>query len=242
MLTYDFFNMSKLRNLFALISYRATHNKIVNSIRQKGAEQILMPVNLNGVYNVSGTINFGLPIKRLEGGNFNIITSVDYNRNGSIINHFINYVKNLSVTEEVNLNYNYKENLDLSLNASIMYNSVIYTVDKIQNSSYFTYGYSIDASYTFSKGIIFLTNADYIAYTGRSGGFNPNYVIWNASVAMQLFKNKRGEIRLSVIDILNQNTNISRNINDNYIEDVQTTALKRFGLLTFTYNLSKVSE
>lgn len=63
---------------------------------------------------------------------------------------------------------------------------------------------------------------------------------WNASVAKQLFKNKRGEIRLSVMDILNQNTNTSRNVADNYIEDVENTALKRFGLLTFTWKLNSV--
>ncbi|HLL43013.1 MAG TPA: hypothetical protein VK369_07725 [Segetibacter sp.] len=42
------------------------------------------------------------------------------------------------------------------------------------------------------------------------------------------------------MDILNQNTNTSRNVADNYIEDVENTALKRFGLLTFSWNLNSV--
>jgi hypothetical protein len=38
--------------------------------------------------------------------------------------------------------------------------------------------------------------------------------MWNASVAKQLFKNNRGEIKLSVYDMLNQNTSFNRFVGD----------------------------
>ncbi|HKG70022.1 MAG TPA: outer membrane beta-barrel protein, partial [Segetibacter sp.] len=128
------------------------------------------------------------------------------------------------------------------INAGINYNSVRYTLQKEQNNSYYTHNYSADITYTFLEDFSLSTDIDYTGYSGRTGDFNQKFTRWNASIAKQLFKNKRGEIRLSVMDILNQNTNTSRNVADNYIEDVQNTALKRFGLLTFTWNLNNLDR
>jgi hypothetical protein len=212
----------------------------VNSIEQKAGEQISMPVNLNGVYNISGNLNFGLPIKKMQGGNFNTTTSIDYSRNASLINNSANFVRNLTLGQELSLNYNYDEKLDIGINTSITYNSINYALQKAQNTSYFTHSYSVDATYTFPHDFIFSTNADYTSYTGRSGGFNQNYVIWNASISKQLFKNKRGELKILINDILNQNRNVTRNVFDNYIEDVQNSTLRRFAMLMFTYNLRQL--
>jgi len=55
----------------------------------------------------------------------------------------------------------------------------------------------------------------------------------------QVFKNKKGEFRLQVYDILSQNIGISRSSNQNYIEDLSYNVLKRFWQLSFTYNISR---
>ena len=54
-------------------------------------------------------------------------------------------------------------------------------------------------------------------------------------------KFKRGEIKLSVSDLLNKNQAIVRSANQNYIEDQNNRVLRRFFLLGFTYNLNKFS-
>lgn len=240
-LTYSSFNIVKSSSVFAFFTYRNAHNKITYSIEQRtGGEQVTMPVNLDGVFNLSGSVDYGMPIKKLKGSNFNMSTTIDYNRDVNLINNTKNFTNNLSFGEELRLSYNYNDNLDMGINASINYNSVSYTVHKERNDSYYTHNYSADVTYTFLEDFSLSTDIDYVGYTGRTDEFNQKYVRWNASLSTQLFKNKRGQIRLSVMDILNQNINISRNVADNYIEDVQNNTLKRFGLLTFTYNLNKV--
>ena len=64
--------------------------------------------------------------------------------------------------------------------------------------------------------------------------------LWNASFSRQFLKNNKGELKFSVFDILKQNRSVSRNYTDNYVEDVQNTVLRRFFMLTFTYNLNKM--
>ncbi len=94
-------------------------------------------------------------------------------------------------------------------------------------------------TYLLPYDFTFATDFDFMANTGRSEGFNQNYFIWNASVAKQLFKNKRGELKLSVNDILNQSQSIIRNVGENYIEDVQTNILRRFFMVHFTYRINR---
>ena len=241
MLSYNFFDIIKFSNFFAFITYSATQNKIANAIEYRpGGVQYNQPVNVNGVYNVNGNFNIGFPIKKMQGGNFNTNTRVGYNQDVTIVNRVKNYSRTLSVGEEIRVNYNYKEKLDMGISGSINYNQVRNTVQKENNNAYFTHIYSADITYTLPKDFIISTDVDYTFNTGLARGFNQNYAIWNAGLAKQIFKNKRGEIKASEFDILNQNTSISRTIDKNYILDVQNTTLKRFFMLTFTYRINRM--
>ena len=75
-------------------------------------------------------------------------------------------------------------------------------------------------------------------YDGLSEGFDQNYILWNMSVGKKVLKGQKGEIKLSVFDLLKQNQSITRNIADGqYIQDVQNEVLRQYFMLYFTYNL-----
>ena len=242
MVTYNFFDMLRFRNLFATLTYSATQNRISNSITtdRRTGEQLTRPVNVNGVFNLNGNFNIGFPIRKLLGGNFNATTRIGYNQDVNVVDNLKNFNRNLSVGEDLRLNFNYKEKLDLGVTASVNYNQVRNSLQTQNNASYFTHVYSADLNYLLPKNFIFATDFDYTFNTGLSEGFNQNFAIWNASIAKQIFKNKRGEIKASVFDILNQNTSVYRNAYRNYIEDVQNTVLKRYFMLTFTLNINRM--
>ena len=240
-LSYNFFDIVKFRNLFAYITFSNTKNKIANAIMQRGGGvQYTKPINLNGSFNLNGIFNIGFPIKKMQGGNFNTNTRVAYNRDVNMLDNVKSFTNNLTIGEDLRLSYNYKEKLDLGIGVSVNYNSVKYTVQPSRNTSYYTHTYSADLTYTLPAGFILSTDFDYTLNTGRSDGFNQNYAIWNGGLAKELFKSKRGEIKLSVYDILKQNQSVVRNIGSNYVEDVQSSVLNRFFMLTFTYKLSRM--
>ena len=125
------------------------------------------------------------------------------------------------------------------MNASLTYNDVCYSLRESNNQKYYTQMYSADFTYLGLKHFVLSTDFDYLINTGRGEGFNQNIPLWNASLAHQVFKKRNGEIKFSVNDLLNQNQSITRNASNTSITDTKSLVLKRYFMLTFTYNLSK---
>ena len=55
--------------------------------------------------------------------------------------------------------------------------------------------------------------------------------------AKKFLKAQKGELKLTVFDLLKQNQSIVRNVTGEYIEDVRNEVLRQYFMLTFTYNL-----
>ncbi|MBC7423474.1 MAG: outer membrane beta-barrel protein, partial [Ferruginibacter sp.] len=74
-------------------------------------------------------------------------------------------------------------------------------------------------------------------YSGLTDGFNQHYWLWNAAIGKKFLKNRVGELKLSVFDLLKQNQSIVRTVTGAYIEDAQSQVLQQYFMLTFTYSL-----
>jgi hypothetical protein len=64
-------------------------------------------------------------------------------------------------------------------------------------------------------------------------------VRWNAYLAKKFWKNKSGEVRISVFDILDQNIGVQRNASSNFISENSYNTIRRYWLLSFTWNFTK---
>lgn len=256
-LFYSSFDVFTFKNLFAGINGGFTQNKIANSyyinntntvqtyngaVLQPGA-QYTRPVNLDGAYNFTGFINYGFPVKAL-GGNLNLTTNLMHSKdvNLNLNDNTKAYTRNYTFGETVRLTMNLKERLDLNFLSTSTYNIARYSQRPDQNGNFFTQNFSIEPTYSTKDGWIIATDFDYTMYRGQTEGYNQDVPLWNASVSKQLFKNKAGELKLSVFDILNQNRSITRTVEQNYIEDVQTAVVKRYFMLSFTYNLRQFGQ
>jgi len=239
----QFFNAvpSEQKNLFVFINFSATQNAIVSSdnINTSGARSS-MPVNANGVYNISGNIDRGFRIKKLN-TRFGVGFNTNYNRSVNFINGDKNKTGVLSFMPRVSASYSYKEILDISAEARVGYNKAAYSLQPSLSNNYWRQVYELNANINLPAGFSINNEFTYSAFTGRSNGYNTRVALWNASISKQVLKSKKGEIKLSAFDLLNQNIGVDRNGNANYIEDVQYKTLQRFFTLGFTYSLQKAT-
>jgi hypothetical protein len=202
--------------------------------------QIIRPLNLNGAYNFSSNITLGIPFKKMKGSSVNFTNVVNYNHSLSMLYKQLNETNTLTVSQSAGVNLDIKNKFNFGLRARVAYSQAKYSIAQGKNNTdYFTQSYSTDINYYLTKSLIISTDFDYLRYTGQSAGFNRNIPLWNANIAKQFFKKKNGELKLSVNDLLNQNQSITRSQGENYYYDSRTVVLKRYFLLTFTYNLNR---
>jgi Outer membrane protein beta-barrel family len=236
---YTQFDIFKGRNLFALLSANYSANKIVSDIIQEAnGNQKTTYTNLNGVYSINGYFNYGFSLKKPK-SNLNFTTNFNFDRTANIINKQTNITSNTTLGETVSWTMNLKEKLDLVFSATSTYNIVEYSVQKQNNSNFFSQIFNVEPTYTFKGGWVVGSDFSYTYNTGRADGFNQSIPLWNASVSKLLFKKQNGELKFSIYDLLNQNISITRDVTNNFVRDVQTNVLQRYFSITFTYNLRK---
>jgi hypothetical protein len=236
---YMSFDPFRRTSFFSMLNFSATNKRIVSydRIDSQGVRKTSY-INVDGVYNLIGVANWGLPIKPIK-SSLNLSTNIVHSKNINFINTAENIINSWNITQEANLNFVHKELLDLTAGANVSYNRVRYSLPGQQNANYWNQEYSLDMNIYLPHGFSVASEFTFTQNTGYSNGYNADVALWNAGLAKQLFKNKKGEIKAQIFDILNQNVGISRNANQNYIEDVATKILNRYFLLSFTYNLSR---
>lgn len=243
-LNASFVNPFKNRNLFVFFTFQQTQNKIVNydKINSLGVDSVL-PVNVNGVYNLNGNISYGFPVPFLK-GSVDISSAISKyhgkqfaNTSGNVVQQ--NIINTITVGPQVRLDMNPNDKLNLSLTADFNYSKTRYSLPSAKNAKYFTQEYGVDVAQQLPKGFFFSTDFNYRINNQYTTGFNTKVPLWNASVSKQMLHFNRGELKLSAKDILNENIGINRSANQNYIEDTRVNSLRRFFLLSFTYNLAK---
>jgi Outer membrane protein beta-barrel family/Carboxypeptidase regulatory-like domain len=233
-------NPYKNKNLFFFLTAQATRDKIVNydSVNLQTGVRYSTPVNVNGAYNINSDISYGIPVRFLK-GTFEMSSRTGYLKTKQFINSVANDIKTWTVGPELRLDMNPNDKLSISAGVTVNYNYTKYSLQSALNTDYLSEEYNTSLDWQVPKLFFFSSEFTYTVNSQRAQGFNTKVPIWNASVSKQFLKYKRGELKLSVTDILNKNIVINRTTNQNYIEDSRTNSLRRFFMLSFTYSLSK---
>lgn len=232
------FNQFSMTNLFIFSNIGYTQNKIRNT--QVIDDQYITttrPENVANDLNISTRANFGTRIKPLK---IRINSNAGINRNKGLtyINGELSSTLSTSMSGGISIENQKKELFDWQIGMDWSNSNTSYSI-ATQNARSFsvkTYTANINVP-LFKKAINLSTNLDYEIYSGLSAGFNQAIPIWNSGLSVFVLKDKRGELKLAAIDMLNKNTGISRTADFNYTSDEQIRSLGRYFMLSFTYTL-----
>ncbi len=200
------------------------------------------PINMNGKYTFSANMNMGKRFKKNNGFTFRESTGINAGKSRGFfeINTQNGYQNsyNFSLNEQGSLNYKNIVELEQSYN----FNSSFTTYTGVNYNSVTNFAHTLNTHVIIFGPKRFNIESTY-AYTYRplvSPGFQKSTNLLNLSVARELLKKDRGEIKLSCYDLLNQNISSSRFVTANTINDTQSEIVRRYLLLTLQYKFNKV--
>ena len=227
------------RNFFALLNAQFADNSIVNYDSVLPTRQTLSkPVNVNGIYRVNATVNYGFGIKKLY-SRINFGLNTGYNNNVNYANSVLNTIIIKSFSPSITYSFSLDEVIDINLVARHNYNNTNNAINKALNTNFITRIYNADFINYLPFNIVLNQSMNYTINEGRAPGFNTAVPIWNASISKFFLKNKRAELKISAFDILNKNIGVSRNVSQNQIVDQSYNVINQYFLIGFTYSLQK---
>ncbi len=236
-----FMNFSRFNftNLFGVLRATYTNNKITNAkVVDSLFRQTTTPINVDQDLSLSTFINYGTPIKPLK-AKIRLEGNITYNRSILFVNTLENNVNRLMGSMGLTLENRNKEKFDLSVGARYSPTLTRYDISVEQNQDFLNQNYFADLSLNLGKNWLLSSNFDYTLYAGDAFSEDASVALWQASVTRYLLKNRRGQLKLTAFDILNQNQGINRTSTFNYVEETRARTLSRYVMMTFTYNLNK---
>ena len=240
-INYNSFVLASQKFFSASLNVTYTGNKIVNSIDSAGSATVIYkPENMNGSFSGSGMGSFNFPVKKVKGLNVNITNMMYLSRDANLVFKEKNFTTIFQVNQSAGINYE-KEKIDLAVSTMLAYSNIWYNLQRNTDNSYFNLAFSMDFTYRFTSKFYFLTDLDYYINAGRTAGYNQHVFLCNMSLAKKFFKTNAAEMKFTVYDILKQNDGISRNIGENYFEDVRANVVPSFFLLSISYSLNRFS-
>lgn len=241
-INFSSFNLYTQRNVFSFLSYSRINNAFVNSDRiLPNGSRITMPVNADGNSFLVGNFNAGFPLKKLK-SRVDIGLSGSSFRNISFINDQKNTIDNIILTPNIGYQFSLDTTLEIHLTARVNINQAKYSLQPQLNNRFFQQVYGLDITNFLPKGFVLNNTLDYTINTGRADGFNTIVPFWNISLAKSFLKYKKGELKFTVLDVLNKNIGINRTANQNFIQDTRYNVLQRYFLLSFSYRLNRSSS
>ena len=194
--------------------------------------------NVDGNFSTSVFGTISQPIIKGNKLTLNIDLNGSFNKATEFTNGLENITHNYSATNRYRLVSNL-DKLDLIAGIGGTIFRDTYSITPNNNQRYYTLSPNIDISYLLPGNVRIQSDLTYNRLTGR-GDANTSYKVVNAYISRQFFKN-RGTFKLSVNDLLNENTGVERTGAGNRIQDLTFNVLKRYYMFSFTYSLNRVA-
>lgn len=234
---YNMFNPMKFFHFSGLFDVNYTTHAITNAVSYENFVRLTMPVNVDYSLKLLGNFSVFFPVKPLN-SRFSVIVRGQDQKSITILNDLENTVHQRNYEGVFRYSYRLDEVFDLNLNASLRKNTASYEFDQ-PDQSFLNQTYTAEASVSLLRNYQFVADFNYYVYSDRKNDFKEDIPVLNLSLSQFLLKNKKGELKLSVNNLLDEATGVTQTANSNYLERQITNSLGRYFMISFTYMLNK---
>lgn len=253
-LNFRDFDISKGTSFFVGLTGSLTEDKIVTKRttildRTLGVVQATEYLNTDGYYNLRGFYNYSKPFAKrtytlMFGGMAMYNNNVTYtsSNTGSDENpSFVtlrNIARNWILSQNIGFRFNPSEKVDITPSVRYTYNTTDNTISSRSNTEVSSWAFSLSGNANLTPTWIIGADVAKTSNNGISSTVTANPMIINAYIEKQFFKGRNGSIRFQAFDLLNEQTNVSRNVTENMIIDSRVNRLARYFMLSLTYRFS----
>lgn len=241
--SFNNFNVGSGQSWFAAVTGSVTEDKIVSNRTiavdpELGIVQNTSYLNTDGYYNLRAFYNYSIPFKnRTYVLSFN--GNSGYNNNISYTDNVKGIGKNLQLSQGLNFRYNPKETIEITPGVRYSYNHTTNSATSSNRGSVSniinSWSYSLNTAINITPTLVWGGDLSKTTNSGYSSVVGANPFIINTYIEKQFLKGRNGAIRFQAYDLLNEQTNVSRSVTENLINDSRSNRLGQYFMLTLSY-------
>ncbi|RYY54050.1 MAG: TonB-dependent receptor [Chitinophagaceae bacterium] len=233
-------NVKKLLTLNVNINATLSENAIIQTrtVDEDGV-QVTMPLNVDGVKRLTSSVTVSKQYRLSKVIKLSTRLNLygTYNHGLLNINGVRSTTDNIYFMPSAQASINYNDKVELMQRYAPNYSKSTYGGNLYPGLSVWRHLAATELVLRMPKKIVWEASLDYSFNPQVAPAIAKSAARLNAGVNLLMFREDKGQLKLSVYDLLNQNIAVTRTIRENYIRDAETVIQRRYLLLTFTYNI-----
>ncbi|HEX8334242.1 MAG TPA: outer membrane beta-barrel protein [Segetibacter sp.] len=230
----------KMLSVNAYLNGNITENAIarVRSIDANGV-QVSRPENVDGNRNFYTNFNINKQYKLNKkfqfsiGGGYN----ANYTKTFLSINGRQGFGNSYSFRPAGRVSLNWRDIIEYSIDHGRTFATTNYQNNIFNDINITTHRTNTELVVRWPKNVVWESSLAYNYNSNVAPGLQRTSALLNGGVTYLFLKDQKGQLKLSVFDLLNDNIDLWRFTSENSIIDRQINILERYLLLTFTYNI-----
>lgn len=226
-------------NAYGGVTFSANNTIEKNTIDANGASTTT-PINKDG--GVSGYMGaeFGKQFKKSQDWQFGFNTSISFNgsRTAFFLNHDEGVQYNYYASAGQSFDFNYQSLFSISTKYDFKQSMTTYKKVDFKNISTPSHNIGAELTLRWPKRIIIDSKYNFNYNPNITEGFSKSANILNLAISFQMLKKDRGQLKLSVFDVLNQSISVNRYASENSVSTSEQQILRRYFLATYQYKIA----
>ena len=243
-LNFNNYNFQKGTGFYTYINANIDENAVVSkTIVDENDIRETTYTNVKGKYRISGNISINkelkldslVSLKPRIGMWSSFYQDVNFSNDVQYRSH------NYSITPNIGLTLSWQKVLDIRTTYSVGIGKNSFEDNLFKDRNYLSQSVNLGTSLFVPKNFEWRNDIRFSYNPDITEGFQKSAWFWNSSLAYSMLEDK-GTLTLKVYDLLNQNTNARRYSSENYVQDSQSTVLRQYFMLSFSYKFNTLGS
>ncbi len=239
-----------IRNHYQVIAINGGYKTVSNQTAQRviynnetGA-RTTMRDNVNGNWSANVNANYSVALDTMALWNVSTDVGYSYNNNVGLVSTSVNASSQKNITRVHNISgrlaLSFRNDwLNVEPDGSINYTSSTNLLNPDANLNTWAFSYGANVSVKFPWSMSISTDAHMRSRRGYSDkSLNTNEFIWNAQISQNFLKYKNLSVILQFYDILHNQSNFSRTINEMMRRDTEYNSINSYAMLHVVYRFN----
>jgi hypothetical protein len=233
-LNYNTHDMLTDQYIYSEIRGGVIKDAIANTVSYDAyGRSISTYANVDGNQFVSGYLGYGRTFFK-KWLRFNADGNFNYSVNNSIVNGLANKTAYNNYGVGIDFEHD-SDSITVSVGADFSSNGSNSNFDQVARAPQIVQNYSLDLEFKLPFFFNISSDINYSIRTGLSSGYNRNVAIWNIELSNKFKEDGQFEAFVKVMDVLNQNIQISRDFSPTLIIDSKTNVVARYLQVGFVW-------